>query len=113
MLDSTPSDKPLALAADLGAEVGREAGAHILKMSRAALLVNASRPGESTSEFKLCGLLVVAGLAMIGLGVWKGDAALQEHGVQMVEVLGAGYAASRGMAKLGAGLGSKADQTAK
>lgn len=115
MLDSTQPPKPVAetLASDLGAEVGREAGPSLLKMSRAALLANASRPGESTSEFKMSGLLVIAGLIMIALGLWKGDPVLQEHGVQLAEVVGAGYAASRGISKLGAGLGAKQDLSPK
>ena len=105
--DLPEPDKPLELASQLGGEIGREAGPTLLKQARAALLANASRAGKSTSEFKLSLLLVLGGLAMVAIGAQSGDAALQQQGVDLAKIVGAGYAASRGLAKLGAGAGAK------
>lgn len=96
-----------ALAAQLGSEIGKEAGPQILEMSRANLLLSASRPGNTTSEYKLSLALIAAGIAMVALGVYKAQPDLQKQGVDLISIVGAGYAASRGLAKLGAGLGAK------
>lgn len=106
------SPKALQLASDLGAEVGREQGDALLKQARAALMANSSRPGSSTSEYKLAMIGILAGLGMVALGVWKDQPDLRTTGADLVTYCAAGYAASRGLAKLGAGIGPKADPKA-
>lgn len=101
-----PEDKPLELAKDLGAEVGRESAPVILKLTREALLVQASKPGASTSEYKMSALLVIAGLVMVALGEWADKPDLSKQGGDLVAIVGAGYAVSRGLAKAGAGMGA-------
>lgn len=93
---------PEQLAAQLGSKIGKEAGDPILQLAKSHMLLSASRPGATTSEFKLSVLLVLGGLAMIGLGAYTGDATLQQQGVDLAKIVGAGYAASRGLAKMGA-----------
>lgn len=100
---------PEQVAADLGGMIGREAGGSLLKMSRAALLANASREGSKTSEYKLSIVLALCGAVMVSLGAYLSDATLQEQGTSLLKWVGAGYAASRGLAKLGAGAGAKRD----
>lgn len=102
-----PADRQLELASELGSEIGRDAGAPLLRTARAAILANASRPGSSTSEFKLSVVLVLVGGAMVITGAYLGDTTLQAQGSELVKWVGLGYAASRGLAKAGAGMGTK------
>lgn len=94
------------LAQKLAAEVGKESGPELLKLARVAMAANASKSGTATSEFKLSALLVAAGMLMVFGGVAKDKPDLQQQGVDLISVVGAGYAASRGLAKLGVGLGA-------
>lgn len=93
-----------ALAVQLGSEVGKEAGPAILDLARTALLTNAGRPGQQTSEFKLAAVGLAGALLMIGLGAFKADAEMQTRGIELAQWCIVGYAASRGLSKIGVGL---------
>lgn len=95
-------ETPEQVAARLGSQIGEEAGPSILKLSRAALLEHATRPGVNTSEFGITAILLLGGVAMIVAGHYLGDASLQAEGAELLKWIGAGYVASRGVAKLGA-----------
>ena len=99
-----------ALAEDLASEVGREAGPALVTMARAQLLAGAGKPGKETSEFRVTALLVVAGLALIGAGVYGDLADLRAYGVDLLKVVGAAYALSRGLAKAGAAASKPLDR---
>ena len=97
-----PSSKADQLASDLARELSGENGAAILKAARSLLAIGGGRQGIYTSEFLMSITLIVAGLVMIGLGLWKGSTDLQGQGSSLISVVGAGYAVSRGIAKAGA-----------
>lgn len=90
-----------ALASLLGSEVGKEAGPTILKQARLQLLTTSDRSGLETSEGKLALAIVLAGFTMVLVGAWKGYPDLQAQGVDLIKYVGAGYAVSRGLSKLG------------
>lgn len=99
-------DKPLQLASELGSEVGKEAGPAILDMARTAMLTNAGRPGQQTTEFKLAAIGLAGALVLIVLGAVKADAETQTRGIELAQWCIVGYAASRGLSKIGVGLAS-------
>lgn len=108
MSDEQPDPKPpipaLRLASELGSEVGKEAGPAILDLARTALLTSAGRPGQQTSEFKLAVVGLAGALLMIALGSFKADAEMQTRGIELAQWCIVGYAASRGLSKIGVGL---------
>ena len=57
----------------------------------------------------MSGLLVFSGLIMIAMGQWGDKPDLAKQGGDIVAVVGAGYAVSRGLAKAGAGIGANKD----
>jgi hypothetical protein len=103
MTEESP-DTDLKLAEDLGSRVGRTQGSAILDLVKARLLLIKHKEGHQTSEFKLSVVLISAGLIILMLGVWHDDSALQSQGIELAKIVGAGYAASRGLAKLGLSL---------
>lgn len=100
--NAAPITRADQLASDLARELSGENGAAILKQARAILVANGGRQGIYTSEFLMSITLILAGLVMIGLGLWKGSTDLQGQGSSLISVVGAGYAVSRGIAKAGA-----------
>lgn len=99
--EMAPAD-PRELASELAAHLGRERGGQLLELARTQALTSAAKPGGQSSEFRLSVLLVVAGLALAALGAYNGQPELQSQGVDLLKVVGAGYAISRGIAKAGA-----------
>lgn len=99
-----PPTQAVNLAIQLGSEVGKEAAPMILDLARTAMLTNAGRPGQQTSEFKLAVTGLVGALLLIGLGAFKGDAEMQTRGIELSQWCIVGYAASRGLSKIGVGL---------
>jgi hypothetical protein len=91
-----------ALASALARELVAEEGHAILKQARATLQGRGQRSGTNTSEYNMSRALIGAGLCMIVIGVLSGHADLQGQGVNLISVVGAGYAVSRGIAKVGA-----------
>lgn len=97
---------PKELAEALGGKVGREAGERILDLARTHLLSSASKPGNKTSEYRLCAGALICALALIGGGIYTGDPQMRDQGVELVKWAVGSYAATRGLAKFGAGLGA-------
>lgn len=96
------SEQPdIKLAEELAARVGRSQGSALLDMAKASILLSNNKPGTQTSEFKLSAMLIVAGVVMVILGALKNNPALQSEGIDLAKFVGVGYAASRGLAKLG------------
>jgi len=103
MADPKQPDPPQALAEDLASHLGREQGGKLLEMARAHLVLQSSRPGTSTSEFRLAALAILAGLVLIGIGATQPEqSALLDRGLELVQWATVGYGVSRGLAKAGA-----------
>lgn len=98
-----PPPLPERLASDLASHLGREQGSKLLDLARANLVLQASKPGTTTSEFKLTVLAILTGLVLVGLGASQPEhAALLDHGLQLIQWSTVGYGISRGISKVGA-----------
>ena len=89
------------LAAELAAQLGRAQGADLLKLARAAAVFNGTRPGTSTSEFRMSAIAVVVGGGLVALGSYFTDPALRAQGLELIQWAVAAYAVSRGISKIG------------
>lgn len=101
MTEASPDTSDLKLAEELASRVGRAQGSALLDLAKAHILLANNKPGTQTSEFKLSALLIAAGVVMVILGALKNNPALQTEGIDLAKFVGVGYAASRGLAKLG------------
>lgn len=104
MSDAPEVKQADALAQQLGAEVGREAGPQIVEQAREVVLSGAGRSGTQTSEFRMAALGAVAGLVMIALGLHAGDEELRSQGANLTRWAVGAYVLSRGVAKVGPAL---------
>lgn len=69
-------------------------------------------PGKSTTEFLMALVPVVLGVLFVVYGLFKGDADLMDKGLMML-LGGAGvYGVSRGLTKMGQGIGGTPEPTA-
>lgn len=102
-------DIPLELATKLGSEVGKEAGGDLLSMVRKRLLEGAAKPGSQTSEYKLAMTGLIAAAGLLGFGAYQNDVEMQNRGIELAKWCIVGYAGSRGVAKIGAGMAAKKD----
>jgi len=96
-----PNPEAQQLAAELASRLGREQGDALLAKARTLLVLGAAARGPSTSEFKLAALAILAGLALVGLGVATEQSNLLDRGMELIQWATVGYGVSRGLAKAG------------
>jgi len=103
MTDPTKPDETKTIAEELASRLGREQGGALLERARAMLVLQASRPGTQTSEFKLAALAILAGVVLVALGATQpGQDDLVGRGIELVQWATVGYGVSRGLSKAGA-----------